>query len=293
MTSSSGKTIRIIPRLDIKGPNLVKGIHLEGLRVLGNPEKFAKYYYEHGADELIYMDVVASLYGRNSLSQIIRKTAKDIFVPLTVGGGIRTIEDIRSILNAGADKVAINTAAVRNPEFISQASHQFGSSTIVLAIEAIRQPDGHHFAFTDCGREHTGIEVVEWAHRGEELGAGEIMISSVDNEGTGDGLDIELVSSISKAVGIPVIAHGGANTVENVSKAISRSGADAVAIASAFHYNLLKNSMSFSEQAEGNTEFLKSGSGFGKIKGFSIEDLKTGLSEHGIPCRIKTKGKSE
>ncbi len=139
--------IRVIARLDIKGPNLVKGIHLEGLRVLGNPEDFAKYYYEQGADELIYQDVVASLYERNSLSDIITQTAKNIFIPLTVGGGIRTIEDITKALRAGADKVAINTAAVRNPDFIRQASKKFGSSTIVAAIECIKQPDGKYFAF--------------------------------------------------------------------------------------------------------------------------------------------------
>jgi len=134
--------VRIIPRLDIKGPNLVKGVHLEGLRVLGRPEEFARHYYENGADELIYMDVVASLYGRNSLVDIVTRTAQQIFIPLTVGGGIRSVEDIRQVLRAGADKVAINTAAVRRPELITEAAHVFGSSTIVVSIEAIKQPDG-------------------------------------------------------------------------------------------------------------------------------------------------------
>src|SRR3989344_2874988 len=152
---------RIIGRLDIKGPNLVKGIHLEGLRVLGKPEQFAKYYYESGADELIYMDVVASLYGRNSLLGIVEKTAKEIFIPLTVGGGIRSLSDIRDVLRAGADKVALNTAAIGNPQIVSEASQMFGSSTIVISIEAIKQPDGQYLAFTDNGREHTGLDVVE------------------------------------------------------------------------------------------------------------------------------------
>ena len=154
------KNIRIIPRLDIKGPNLVKGIHLEGLRVLGRPEDFAKHYYEEGADELIFQDVVASLYERNSLHEIISRTAKNIFIPLTVGGGLRTIEDIKQVLRAGADKVSINTAAVKNPTFIKEASLKFGSSTILVAIEAIKQSDGNYFAFIDNGREETGLEVV-------------------------------------------------------------------------------------------------------------------------------------
>jgi imidazole glycerol-phosphate synthase subunit HisF len=197
------KSIRVIPRLDIKGPNLVKGIHLEGLRVLGKPEDFAQYYYENGADELFYQDVVASLYERNSLGNIITATAKKNFIPLTVGGGIRTIEDIKNVLRVGADKVCINTAAIKNPQFIKEASRKFGSSTIVVAIEAIKQPDGKYFAFIDNGREHTGVNVLDWATQVQELGAGEIVITSVDNEGTGNGFDIELTKSIATLVDIP------------------------------------------------------------------------------------------
>src|SRR6185503_14449232 len=141
--------VRIIPRLDIKGPNLVKGIHLEGLRVLGKPEHFARYYYENGADELIYMDAVASLYGRNSLVDIIERTSREIFIPLTVGGGLRSVDDIRTVLRAGADKVSLNTAAIRRPELIREAARAFGSSTIVVSIEAIRRPDGSYEAYTD------------------------------------------------------------------------------------------------------------------------------------------------
>ena len=184
--------IRIIPRLDIKGPNLVKGIHLEGLRVLGKPETFAKFYYEQGADELFFQDTVASLYGRNSLHDIITKTAREIFIPLTVGGGLRTIDDIKNVLRAGADKVSINTAAVNNPNFIEEAALRFGSSTIVVSIEAIKDSNGSYYVYTDNGREHTGLEVVEWARKVEKLGAGELVITSVDNEGTGSGFDIEL-----------------------------------------------------------------------------------------------------
>lgn len=208
---------RIIARLDIKGPNLVKGIHLEGLRVLGKPEAFARHYYEQGADELMYQDVVASLYQRNSLHDFVSHTAREIFIPLTVGGGLRSIEDIRSVLRAGADKVAVNTAPISNPRFIAEATHSFGSSTVVVAIECIRQGRrGRYLAYTDNGREHTGIEAVSWARRAEELAAGEIMLTSVDREGTGQGFDTGLLRQVSDAVGIPVVAHGGAATMEHV-----------------------------------------------------------------------------
>ena len=199
------KYVRIIPRLDIKGPNLVKGIHLEGLRVLGKPEKFARHYYEQGADELVYMDVVASLYGRNNLLDIVAKTSREIFIPLTVGGGLRTIKDIQAVLRAGADKVALNTAAIRRPELIREAAKRFGSSTIVISIEAIKKSDGRYEAYTDNGREKTGVDVFDWALKAVELGAGEIMITSIDQEGTGHGFDIALTRKIAEAVNIPVI----------------------------------------------------------------------------------------
>ena len=204
------RTVRIIPRLDIKGPNLVKGIHLEGLRVLGKPSDFANFYYEQGADELMFMDVVASLYERNSLHEIISDTAKNIFIPITVGGGLRSLSDIKEVLRAGADKVCLNTAAIKNPLLIKDASRMFGSSTIVVAIEAIRELDGNYFAYTDNGREYTGIDVFEWAQKVCDLGAGEIVITSVDREGTGQGYDLELISKIAKLVSVPIIAHGGA-----------------------------------------------------------------------------------
>ena len=163
---------RIIPKLDIKGPNLVKGINLEGLRVLGKPADYAKFYFDQGADELIYQDVVASLYGRNSLVDIISKTAKEIFIPLTVGGGIKELDDISTILKAGADKVSINTGAINNPDFISKAAKRFGSSTIVISIEAIAQNNGEYLAFTDNGRNETNKNVIEWSIEAEKLGAG-------------------------------------------------------------------------------------------------------------------------
>lgn len=208
--------IRIIPRLDIKGPNLVKGIHFEGLRVLGKPEDFARHYYEHGADELIYMDVVASLYGRNSLLDIVERTSKEIFIPLTVGGGLRSIEDIRMVLRAGADKISINTAAVARPELIREVSRAFGSSTIVVSIEAIRKAEGTYEAYVDYGRQSTGVDAIEWAKRVVELGAGELLVTSIDREGMGNGFDLELIRRIAEAVPIPVIASGGAGKVEDI-----------------------------------------------------------------------------
>ncbi len=279
--------IRIIPRLDIKGPNLVKGIHLEGLRVLGKPQHFARYYYESGADELLYMDVVASLYGRNSLLDIVEKTSKEIFIPLMVGGGLRTIDDIRSALRAGADKVSINTAATNRPELIREASRKFGSSTIVVAIEAIRQPDGSYLAFTDNGRQATGKEVFEWAVQAAELGAGEIMITSIDREGTGHGFDLELTQKIANSVPIPVIACGGAGTLGHIDDVITNGQAQAVSIASILHYNFIKQARPCDDYAaEGNTKYLKSASAFTLVKDTTIPAIKKHLFEKDIPCRI-------
>jgi cyclase len=272
--------------LDIKGPNLVKGIHLEGLRVLGKPEKFACYYYESGADELIYMDAVASLYGRNSLVDIIKKTSKEIFIPLTVGGGLRTLEDIRTVLRAGADKVSINTAAIKRPELIKEASKKFGSSTILVSIEAIRKMDGSYEAYTDNGRESTGLDVFEWALRLVELGVGEIMITSIDREGTGKGFDLELTKKIAESVPVPVIVCGGAGTIRHIYDVIAEGSADAVSIASILHYNFVKqNKVEDDFSTEGNIEYLKSKRGFSPIKDASVSEIKEYLKQYGIECR--------
>ena len=279
------KTIRIIPRLDVKGPNLVKGIHLEGLRVLGNPNVFAKYYYENGADELLYSDVVASLFERNSLSEVISSTAKEIFIPITVAGGIRTLEDIKNILRVGADKVSLNTAVIKNPDLIEKASRMFGSSTIVVTIEAIKESEGKYFAYTDNGREITGIEVVEWAKKVESLGAGEIIITSVDKEGTGEGFDIDLTRMVSESVSIPVIAHGGAGTPQDVVDVVKKGKADAVSLASILHYGIISKQNFEKNSDEGNIEFLKNKNKFGKITPYDLIKLKNYLLEHNIQCR--------
>jgi cyclase len=267
--------IRIIPRLDIKGPNLVKGIHLEGLRVLGNPEAFAQYYYENGADELIFQDVVASLFERNSLDEIISRVAKKMFIPLTVGGGLRTISDIKQVLRAGADKVTLNTAAIRNPSFVREATEKFGSSTIVIAIEAIKQTNGKYLAFVDNGREETGLEVGEWAKKVEELGAGEIIITSVDRDGTGEGFDVELLKYINSQVSIPIVAHGGASNLENIKAVIDCGMAGGLAIGSMFHYlSFDKINKKGEHNSEGNKIFLQSGKSNRKIKTNTIQNVK-------------------
>lgn len=284
-------TVRVIPRLDIKGPNLVKGIHLEGLRVLGKPEQFARYYYEQGADELIYLDVVASLYGRNSLLDIISRTSREIFIPLTVGGGIRSIEDIREVLRAGADKVSLNTAAIQNPNLIKSAAERFGSSTIVVSIEAIRHSDGHYEAHIDNGRQHTNVDAVDWAQKVAELGAGEILLTSIDREGTGSGYDVELTQKIATQVGIPVIACGGAGSLVNVSEVVLNGKADAVSMASVLHYHYLQVHESDGGVGEGrfvqegNVEFLKKRRENSRIQTCSLPEIKFHLLECDIPCR--------
>lgn len=230
------KKIRLIARLDIKGPNVIKGIHLEGLRVMGDPQEFARRYYEQGADELLYVDVVASLYGRNSLQHIIERAARDVFVPLTVTGGIRSVDDVRTILRAGADKIGINTEATKRPELIREVARKFGSQCMVLSIEAKSVAPGRWEAYTDNGREKTGLDVVEWAQRGVDLGAGEILLTSVDREGTREGFDVDLVAAVSRAVPVPVIASGGMGKLGDVVTAVRDGAADAVAVADMLHY---------------------------------------------------------
>ena len=227
--------IRIIPRLDIKGENLIKGVKLEGLRKLGSPNEFARAYYEQGADELLYMDAVASLYGRNSLTELIKETVKSVFIPITVGGGIRSLDDAREILRAGADKIAINTAAVKNPDLINEMAETFGSQAIVLSVEAIKQTDGIWLVFTDNGREHTGLNVVDWVQEAVKRGVGEILLTSVDQEGGRKGYDLALIKAVSDVVEVPIIASGGMGIAEHGLQAV-KHGADAVSMADVLHF---------------------------------------------------------
>jgi cyclase len=231
--------IRLIARLDVKGANLIKGIHLEGLRVVGAPNEYAIRYYLQGIDELIYMDCVASLYGRNHLSEIIKEAARDIFVPMTVGGGIRSLDDAMKVLRAGADKVAVNTAAVESPRLISDIASRFGSQCMVLSVEAKQVGDFRWEVFTNNGREHTGLDVIDWVTQGVKMGAGEILLTSVDKEGTRKGFDTALVHAVTKAVSIPVIASGGMGKSEDLLEVVRDGGADAVAMADILHYNRL------------------------------------------------------
>ena len=232
--------IRLVARLEGKGDHLVKGIQLEGLRKLGDPHAFARGYYEAGIDEILYLDIVASLYERNNLSHIVRRTTGDVFIPITVGGGLRSVEDVRGILQQGADKAAINTAAVKDPSLITRVAEAYGSQCMVLSIQAKRRRDGPGWeAYYDNGREHSGLEVVEWAKRGAELGAGEILLTSVDREGLGRGMDHELIRAVTAAVSVPVIAAGGAAGPDDVALAAGE-GASAVALSSLLHYKRME-----------------------------------------------------
>ena len=226
----------MIARLDVKGENLIKGIHLEGLRVIGSPNEHALRYYLQGIDELIYMDCVASLYGRNHLSGMIKAAAQDIFVPLTIGGGIRSVADANDVLRSGADKIAINTAAVANPKLISDIAERFGSQCMVLSIEAKQVGSQKWEVFTNNGRERSGLDVIDWVSKGVELGAGEILLTSIDKEGTRKGFDVDLVKAVTEIVSVPVIASGGMGSIGDLLAVVRDGGADAVAMADILHY---------------------------------------------------------
>lgn len=240
--------IRIIPRLDIKGPNVVKPVETEALRVVGAPEELARRYAADGADELLYLDIVASLYQRNLDLELFSAVAEEVFVPITAGGGIRTLGDIENVLHRGADKVAINTAAVREPSFLAEAVRTFGAQAIVLSVEAKRRPDGGlpggrdglllpgWEAYTDGGREHTGLDALDWIRRALELGVGEILLTSVDRDGTRRGYDLDLVRAVAAFSPVPVVASGGAGDADAVRQVLAE--ADAAAVASLLHYGM-------------------------------------------------------
>ncbi len=225
---------RVIARLDVKPPDLVKGVHMEGLRKLGNPETFAQSYYQQGADEINYQDIVASLYGRNSLGHLVTHTARASFVPLTVGGGVRSIDDAVTLVRSGADKICINTAAVDNPVLIGELAGLLGRQAVVVGIEATRI-SGTWMVMTDSGREHTGKPVEDWLDEIDALGAGEVLLSSIDHEGTMRGIDVALLDMARSKTSLPLIIHGGVGGPEDAVLAW-REGADGVAIAAALHY---------------------------------------------------------
>jgi len=247
---------RIIPCLDVKDGRVVKGTQFVDLRDAGDPVENAKVYDQQGADELAFLDITASHEKRDILIDIVRRTAEEIFIPLTVGGGVRRLEDIRGLLKAGADKVSINTAAVKDPTFVERAAKRFGSQCIVIAIDAKRKGESWE-VFTHGGRTPTGIDAIQWAKRMDELGAGEILLTSMDRDGTKDGYDIELTRTISGQVGIPVIASGGVGTLEHLYEGLVYGKADAVLAASIFHY-----------------------------REYTISQVKTFLKEKGVTVRL-------
>lgn len=292
--------VRVIARLDIKGPNLVKGIKFDGFRVLGTPERFSEIYYRQGIDELIFQDTVASLYQRNSLAEIVERTARNCFIPITVVGGLRSMKDIEKVLRAGADKVAINTAAIENPSLLKESVKAFGSQCIVSSIEAHPLSNGRYEAWVNYGREPTQVDVFDWAKQAVDLGVGEILLIAIDRDGTGTGFDIELTRRIALTSPVPVIASGGAGTMEDFSRVIKEGLADAVSAASMFHYHYAQAPeslwMSYNEPKlrmgapidSGCVEFIKSGyAGFKDIfvKPASISQIKECMRDAGIFTR--------
>ena len=230
---------RVIARLDIKGPNLIKGVHLEGLRVIGNPNEYALKYYKDGIDEIIYIDPVASLYERNILTDIVKRTCKEVFVPITVGGGIRSLNDVEKILKSGADKVAINTSIVKNPSLITEIAKEFGSQCMVASIE-VKKINKTWEIFTLSGREKTGIEVKEWINKIQLLGAGEILLTSIDKEGTKKGFDNNLINHVSDIINVPTIISGGFGKISDLEIFNLTQKIDAIAIADGLHYDRFK-----------------------------------------------------
>lgn len=227
--------VRLIARIDVKNEYVIKGIHLEGLRKIGDPNEIAKSYYEQGIDEILFMDAVASLYERNNLFGIINKACKEVFIPITIGGGIRTIKDIEQSLQSGADKIAVNTGAIKNPNFIKEASRIYGSQCIVASVEAKRRGNKWE-AYIDNGREETGIDVLEWVKQLQDLGIGELLLTSIDHEGTKRGFDINLIEQVSNITHVPLIVSGGAGKLEHFTELGAVAGINAIAVASILHY---------------------------------------------------------
>ncbi|MBR6728654.1 MAG: imidazole glycerol phosphate synthase subunit HisF [Clostridia bacterium] len=250
-------TKRIIPCLDVHCGRVVKGVNFVNLKDAGDPVQVAKAYDTEGADELVFLDITASSDARSIMINVVEKTAEQVFIPFTVGGGIRTVEDFREILKAGADKVSVNSAALKRPELISEAAYKFGSQCVVVAIDAKRRPDGSFTVFLNGGRVDTGKDAIEWAIEAERLGAGEILLTSMDADGTKAGYDVEITRLVSDAVKIPVIASGGAGELSHFKDAIVDGGADAVLAASLFHY-----------------------------KELTINEVKQYLHESGVPVRL-------
>ena len=264
--------IRIIPILDIKNGLLIKGINLEGLRILGKAKNFANYYYENGADEICYIDNVATVYGTNNLSKFVTETAKDVFIPLSVGGGIRSINDVEKMLLAGADKICINSAVIENIEFLKKASRIFGSANITVIIQSVKI-EKKYYTSRSNGRDLSKINPLDWAKKVQDSGAGEIIITSVNNEGLKKGFDLELISKLSKKISIPIIAHGGGGSFQDIYKVIKNTNISGVGLASFLHYDSLNYFPRFKPKI-GNTEFLNNFSKSKKRRNMILEIKK-------------------
>ena len=230
---------RIIPCLDVRDGRVVKGVNFVNIRDAGDPVELARFYSDQGADEIVFLDITATSDARDTVADVVERTASQVFVPLTVGGGIRTLEDFQRLLRAGADKISVNSAAVKDPVFISRAAERFGSQCVVLAIDARRRPEGSYEVVVAGGRTPTGLDAVEWARRGEALGAGEILLTSMDADGTKAGFDLEMTRAVTQAVSIPVIASGGCGSLEHFAQVFEETGCDAALTASLFHFGEL------------------------------------------------------
>ena len=230
---------RIIPCLDVRDGRVVKGVNFVNIRDAGDPVELARFYSDQGADEIVFLDITATSDGRATVADVVERTAEQVFVPLTVGGGIRTLEDFRQLLRAGADKISVNSAAVKDPGLISRAAERFGSQCVVLAIDARRRPEGNYEVVVAGGRTPTGLDAVEWAREGQRRGAGEILLTSMDADGTKAGFDLEMTRAVTRAVSIPVIASGGCGSLEHFAQVFERTGADAALAASLFHFGEL------------------------------------------------------
>ena len=230
---------RIIPCLDVRDGRVVKGVNFVNIRDAGDPVELARFYSDQGADEIVFLDITATSDGRATVADVVERTAEQVFVPLTVGGGIRTLEDFRQLLRAGADKISVNSAAVKDPGLISRAAERFGSQCVVLAIDARRRPEGSYEGVVAGGRTPTGLDAVEWARRGEALGAGEILLTSMDADGTKAGFDLEMTRAVTQAVSIPVIASGGCGSLEHFAQVFAETDCDAALAASLFHFGEL------------------------------------------------------
>ncbi|SMF79598.1 imidazole glycerol phosphate synthase subunit HisF [Candidatus Pelagibacter sp. HIMB1321] len=278
---------RIISKLDIKGPNLVKGINLEGLRVLGEPSYFAKKYYENLSDEIIYHDCVASLYERKSFLDLIEKTSYDIFIPISVGGGIKSLKDIEKVLSAGADKVFINSAAIKKPKFLVDASKKFGSANICLSIEVIKDSNDEYICLSNYGREVSNKKLLPWIIEAQQLGVGEIILTSVSCDGIGNGFDQEILELIYDEIKVPFIIHGGAGNEKQIYDVLKYEKVSGVAISSLLHYSLIRDkNFKFESKGEGNTQFLKNYRDNTNFKKTSISSIKKYLKKKGISVRL-------